>query len=51
MDDEKVMKDIDFGRFEEEVKLGTAPIIQKGSNEAAPDGTNLGVANGTGTLR
>ena len=51
MDDEKVMKDIDFSRFEEEFKLGNAPIIKKGTNDTAPDGGNLGVANGTGTLR
>ena len=52
MDDDKLMKDIDFSLFEEEFKLNSAPVIKKGSKETTdPDGTSLGVTNGTGTLR
>jgi hypothetical protein len=52
MDDDKLMKDIDFSQFEEEFKLNSAPIIKKGANESTDtDGASLGVSNGTGTLR
>jgi hypothetical protein len=50
MDDDKLMKDINFSHFEEEFKLNSAPIVKKGANSStAPDGA--AVANGTGTLR
>jgi hypothetical protein len=49
MDDDKLMRDIDFTHFEEEFKLSTAPVIKKDSS--APDGTQLGISNGTGTIR
>ena len=52
MDDDKLMRDIDFSHFEEEFKLSTAPVVKKGVNDtSAPDGAQTGVTNGTGTIR
>ena len=49
MDDDKLMRDIDFSNFEEEFKLSTAPVVKK--DNTATDGTQLGISNGTGTIR
>ena len=49
MDDDKLMRDIDFSNFEEEFKLSTAPVLKK--DNTATDGTQLGISNGTGTIR
>jgi hypothetical protein len=52
MDDDKLMRDIDFSHFEEEFKLSSAPVVKKGANDStAPDGAQVGVTNGTGTMR
>ncbi len=52
MDDDKLMRDIDFSHFEEEFKLSTTPVVKKGVNDTtAPDGAQTGITNGTGTIR